>query len=357
MKKLFVLTGILLVALVPLACEKTYTVGPLAVPISTSTVTSTPTITGKMVSTLAGQVGVIGSTNATGTAASFFDPLGVAVDSSGNVYVADSGNGMIRAITAGGVVSTLAGPSSFNNPAGVAVDASGNVYVGDTGNNLIQVIAPGGVVSTLAGSGAAGSTNATGTAASFNRPTGVAVDASGTVYVADSGNNLIRVIAPGGVVSTLAGSGAAGSTNATGTAASFSAPTGIAVDASGNVYVGDTGNNLIRTITPGGVVSTLAGSGSCAAVNGSGTAASFCAPQGVAVDTSGNIYVADGSNDLIREITPGGTVTTLAGTGSSGAVNGPVTAASFSNPWGIAVDHSGDIYVGDEGNMLIRKIQ
>jgi len=165
---------------------------------------------------------------------------------------------------------------------------------------------------------------------------------------------LIRKITPAGVVTTLAGSGSDGSANGTGTAASFSYPYGVAVDGSGNVYVAE-GNHLIRKITPAGVVTTLAGS-SQGSANGTGTAASFNRPYGVAVDGSGNVYVADLSNHLIRKITPAGVVTTLAGSGSLGAANGTGTAASFSYPNGVAVDGSGNVYVADQGNHLIRKI-
>ncbi|HIF27927.1 MAG TPA: hypothetical protein EYQ40_05270, partial [Candidatus Marinimicrobia bacterium] len=248
----------------------------------------------------------------------------------------------ITALTSTPEVTTLAGSGSqgsangtgtaaaFYLPTDVALDGSGNVYVGDQYNHLIRKITSGGVVSTLAGSGSQGSTNGTGTAASFYKPSGVAVDGSGNVYVADKDNHLIRKITSGGVVTTLAGSGSVGSANGTGTAASFNYPSGVAVDGSGNVYVGDWGNHLIRKITSAGVVSTFAGSGSAGSANGTGTAATFNHPYGVAVDGSGNVYVADYlGNHLIRKITSAGVVTTLAGSGSSGSANGTGTAASF----------------------------
>jgi sugar lactone lactonase YvrE len=184
----------------------------------------------------------------------------------------------------------------------VVLDAGGTLYVSDTLNSLIRKITAAGVVTTLAGSGSTGSTDGTGTAASFGNPQDLAVDASGTVYVADTGNNLIRKITAAGVVTTLAGSGRAGSTNATGTAASFDTPYGVAVDSSGTLYVSDTGNNLIRKITAAGVVTTLAGSGSAGSTNGTGTAASFSTPSGLTMDASGALYVADFRNNLIRKI-------------------------------------------------------
>jgi streptogramin lyase len=299
---------------------------------------------------------------------SFNDPRSVAVDASGNVYVADWGNNKIRKITPSGVVSTLAGTgswgstdgtgtsASFNNPRGVAVDASGNVYVADSNNHKIRKITPSGVVSTLAGSDSQGSTDGTGTSASFNNPRGVAVDASGNVYVADSDNHKIRKITPSGVVSTLAGSGEFGSTDGTGTSASFSYTQGVAMDASGNVYVADFSNNKIRKITPNGVVSTLAGSGFWGSTDGTGTSASFSYTQGVAMDASGNVYVADIYNHKIRKITPSGVVSTLAGSGSTGSTDGTGTSASFNSPTGVAVDASGNVYVADWGNNKIRKI-
>jgi sugar lactone lactonase YvrE len=323
--------------------------------------------------TLAGSAGQLGSTNGTGTAARFEIPSSVAVDSTGNVYVADSGNGEIREISPSGVVTTLAGSpgqwgssngtgsaASFDDPSGVAVDSTGNVYVADTGNEEIRKISPSGVVTTLAGSpGQWGSNDGTGSAASFEQPTGVAVDSAGNVYVADSDNNEIRKISPSGVVTTLAGSaGQIGSSNGTGSAARFEQPTGVAVDSAGNVYVADSNNWEIRKISPSGVVTTLAGSaGQWGSRDGTGSAAQFFVPFGVAVDNAGNVYVADQWNQEIREITPLGVVTTLAGvTGQTGSINGTGNAARFDFPFGVAVDSAGNVYVADQYNEEIRKL-
>lgn len=346
----------------PAGCSKKYSVSP----VSTS---SKPATNYGNVTTLAGS-GTQGSINGQGTAAEFYWPNGIAVDSSGNLFIADSGNGLIRKITPGGLVSTLAGSgtagfangqgtaASFNFPTGIALDPQGNIYAADMANNQIRKITSGNVVTTLAGSTTSGSTDGTGTAASFNSPAGVAVDASGNVYVADMGNNMIRKITSGGVVSTLAGqAGMTGSTNGQGTAALFNQPYGIAVDSSGNVYAGDYHNNLIRKITSGGLVSTLAGSGTAGYVDGQGAAAEFDGPCGVAVNSSGTIYAADSINNMIREITPGGLVSTLAGGGPCCAVNGTGTNASFSSPGGVAVDLQGTVYVADTGDNMIRKIQ
>jgi len=305
------------------------------------------------VSTLAGQF-ASGSVDGTGPLASFNSPTGVTTDVHGNVYVADQSNNTIRKISAGGVVTTLAG--GFSGPTSVATDRLGNVYVADEWHNQIGVISPAGVVITLAGSGLEGSNNGIGTAASFKDPTGVATDVIGNVYVADQQNNLIRMISPAGVVTTLAGNGQYGQTNGIGTAASFNNPNGLAVDALGNIYVADQGNNLIRKISPAGVVSTLAGTGALGSTDGPASVATFYYPSAVAVDATGNIYVADLVDNKIRMINPFGIVSTLAGTGLPGSADGTGAMASFNRPSGIATDVSGNVYVADQQNNLIRKI-
>lgn len=265
-------------------------------------------------------------------------------------------------------ISTLAGSgeegsadgvgtqASLRFPTGVAVDASGTVYVADNENQKIRKIAADGTVSTLAGSGVGGRADGIGAAASFSGPRGIAVDGNGTVYVGDQGNNMIRKITPDGVVSTLAGSGFIGSADGTGAAASFNAPFGVAVDGSGNVYVGDANGNKIRMITPDGEVSTLAGSDTAGSADGVGTAASFSFPLGVAVDGDGNVYVADANNNKVRMIAPDGTVSTLAGSGAAGSADGIGIEASFRSPGGVAVDDSGHVYVADRGSNRVRRI-
>ncbi|MCE9659205.1 MAG: hypothetical protein K8R60_11650 [Burkholderiales bacterium] len=280
-----------------------------------------------VVTTLAGLAGSPGSADGTGSAARFNVPRGVAVDGAGNVYVADTSNVTIRKITPAGVVSTLAGlagtggsadgtgsAARFGQPFGVAVDGSGNVYVADTVNSTIRMITPAGVVSTLAGlAGSAGSVDGTGSAARFASPHGVAADAAGNVYVVEV-SHTVRRITPAGVVSTLAGlANAVGSADGSGSAARFADPRGVAVDAADNVYVADTANHTIRRITPAGAVSTLAGlAGSPGNIDGTGNAARFNQPRGVGVDAAGNVYVADTSNSAIRKVTPAGVVTTVA---------------------------------------------
>jgi hypothetical protein len=218
----------------------------------------------------------------------------------------------------------------FYNPWGVAVNSAGNVYVADAYNHTIRKVTPGGVVTTLAGlAGSSGSVGGTGSAARFYYPYGAAVDSAGNVYVADTGNCTIRKVTPGGMVVTLAGlAGSSGSADGTGSTARFSAPYGVAVDSAGNGYVADT---LIRKVTPSGVVTTLAGAaGGSGSANGTGSAARFNKPCAAAVDGAGNVYVADMCNDTIRKVTPGGVVTTLAGlAGSDGSADGTGSAACF----------------------------
>ncbi len=297
--------------------------------------------------TLAGQAS-IGSADGTGSAARFYYPAGVATDSSGNVYVADRSNSTIRKITPAGVVTTLAGLAGYQGsadgtgsaarfyyPFGVATDSSGNVYVADGGNDTIRKITPAGVVTTLAGlAGITGSADGTGSAARFYNPAAVATDSSGNVYVADTVNYTIRKITPAGVVTTLAGlAGSYGSADGTGSAARFYYPFGVATDSSGNVYVADTDNHTIREITPAGVVTTLAGlAGSYGSADGAGSAARFHYPYGGATDSSGNVYVADSGNNTIRKgfLTPPQLTILLSGVPPSGIVlTWPTNAAGF----------------------------
>lgn len=317
-----------------------------------------------IVSTFAGS-GDVGALNGTGIAATFNQPAGLAADAAGNIYVADASNNMIRKITPAGVVTTLAGSgtigstnatgaaASFNDPSGVAVDAVGNVYVADYANNLVRKITQAGVVTTVAGSGAAGDKNGTGTAATFNNPTDLAIDNTGNIYVADYVNSMIRKITPAGVVTTFAGSETIGSDNGTGAAATFDFPFGITIDATGNLYITDSFNFTVRKATPGAVVTTFAGSGNRDYADGTGTAASFKNLGFVAVDKNGNLYVID--TNTIRKIDPNGVVTSPIGSGSVGSTDGPAGTASFNGPDGIAIDASGNIYIADAGNNVIRK--
>jgi len=318
------------------------------------------------VSTLAGS-NVSGFADGPGATALFNSPEAVRVDASGNVYVADTANHMIRKLTPDGMVTTFVGSGTagsadgigaaaqFNEPDGLGIDTEGNLYIADSGNNEIRKATPTGVVTTLAGSTTAGSADGIGAAAQFNNPGGsMAVDASGNLYVADINNHKIRKITPDGVVTTLAGSGTAGRLDGTGVAAQFRLPYGVAVDASGNVFVADYGNNLVRKITPDGVVTTFAGSGTAGSADGAGASAQFNGPSGIAFDASGNVYVSQLGNPAIRKITPAGVVTTLAGSGTAGLADGIGTAAQFDTPWDVQLDASGNLYVASD--HAIRKI-
>jgi hypothetical protein len=372
--------------------------------------------------TLAGQGMRAGAADGEGSSARFNHPFGVAVDGGGNVYVADRWNHAIRKFTPSWVVTTLAGAlgaagtadgtgsaARFTFPAGVAVDPAGNVYVADTDNSTIRKITPAGVVTTLAGSArSTGTSDGTGSQARFQYPFGLAVDAGGTVYVADTYNHTIRKITPAGVVTTIAGSaGTEGHADGTGSSARFEYPWDVDLDGSGNLIVVDTGNQLIRRVTPSGVVTTTAGHADTTGAgegyfytpagvafdpesagifvadrgnmairfvgatqtflfagsfpvygitNAVGTAARFFYPGGIAADAAGNIYVSD-ETDTIRRIAPNGQVTLFAGAvDQQGSTDGPGPTARFEVPRGLATDSLGNVYVADYGNYTIRKI-
>ena len=284
-------------------------------------------------------------------ASSFNGPFGLAFDSAGSIFVTDYSNNLIRKVTSGGTVSTLAGSgtagstdgteatASFNGPTGVTVDSTGNIIITEYVNNSLRristAVATYGQVTTLG---------------SFTGACGVAIDSAGNIYVSETGNHRIIKRMPTGTITTLAGSGSVGSTDDTGSAASFNYPNGIAIDSAGNIFVADYSNNRIRKVTSAGVVSTLAGNGAAAFADGPATNASFNGPKGVAVDSAGNVYVADFGNNRIRIIT------TLNGVTTVGTLAGDGAAASFSGPSGVAVDSAGNIFVADTNNNRIIKI-
>jgi sugar lactone lactonase YvrE len=305
--------------------------------------------------TLAGS-GTAGFNPGNGTAATFNHPTGIVVGHDGMIYVADSLNHAIRKITPAGVVTTLAGTgqagytegpvstAQFNGPAGVAVDAAGTVYVADAGNQRIRKITTDGQVMLMAGNGNAGYSDLPGRFAEFDSPTGIAVDDSSNVYVADYNNHVIRKVAPSTAVTTFAGG-----------AGQFVNPTGIAVDAARNVYVADRTSNLLKKIT-NGIVTTIAGNGTAAFQDGVPASAAFKFPAGIALDHSGNVYVADYGNNRVREMGVTLTVSTLAGSGVTGFADGQGLAVMFNRPNSITLDNAGNIYVADYYNKRIRKV-
>jgi sugar lactone lactonase YvrE len=316
---------------------------------------------------VAGTPGVPGSADGTGAAARFTHPYGMAIDSSGNIYIADKNNDVIRKMTPAGVVTTIAGlagttgfvdgtgsAAEFNRPNDVAVDKSGNLWVADTGNDTIRKITPAGVVTTPLGTaGSASSTDGTGSAALFSGPAGICVDATGTdLYIADTGNSIIRKVVISTLLSTtyMGTAGTLGYLDGTGAGAEFNNPIGITIDSGGNLYIADTNNNVIRKVTSSAVSSTLAGSSTASGfTDGTGVFALFNSPRGVAVDSAGNVYVTDSANSTIRMINPTGVVTTLAGTpGDFANVPGTGASALFDEPIGIVVNSGGTLFVSTE---------
>ena len=304
---------------------------------------------------------------------------GLAVDGSGNLYVADGSNQRIRRIDPDGVITTIAGTgergfggdggpateAQLYSPVGLAVDGSGNLCVADYFNQRIRRIDPEGVITTIAGTGERGFGGDGGpaTEAHLNFPVGLAVDGSGNLYVADYFNQRIRRIDPEGVITTIAGTGEPGFVGDGGpaTEAHLNRPVRLAVDGSGNLYVSDSSNQRIRRIDPGGVITTIAGTEDpgFGGDGGPATEALLNAPFGLAVDGSGNLYMADYLNQRVRRIDPDGVITTIAGTGDRGfgGDGGPATDAHLNNPYGLAVDGSGNLYVADENNQRIRIIR
>ncbi|MEQ1748564.1 MAG: choice-of-anchor D domain-containing protein [Prosthecobacter sp.] len=327
-----------------------------------------------VVTTFAGMAGSEGSTDSTGNAARFSSPMGIISDSSGNLFVGQDGDSTLRKITPAGVVSTVAGSlgnggygyadgtgpaAKFRSLFSICVAANGVMHVADEGNDLIRRVTPAGVVTTFAGSlPTDGSADGTGTAARFYAPMGMVVNAAGEVWVADQYNCAIRKVTASGVVTTYAGSaGSIGSDDGPVATAKFRYPTGLALGASGNLWVADGSNRTVRLISPAGVVSTVAGmAGQSSIVDGTGADARFNYPSDIAVDVAGNAFVPEVYSNLIRKVTPGGVVTTVAGSTIGGWLDGTGTAARFSYPSAVCTDTSGNLYVPDYLTNVIRKI-
>ncbi len=287
----------------------------------------------------------------------------------GVVYIADSYNNRVRNVSNSAIFTTAGsgmlgdgGPAAAAQllPSGVAVDAAGDVFIADTPNSRIREVS-GGSISTFAGTGVPSYLGDNGPpgVAELNAPQGVAVDAAGNLYIADTANSVIRKISKG-LITTVAGDGTAGygGDGEAATSATLSHPTAVVADAAGDVFIADTGNNLVREIQ-NGVITTIAGTRvpGFYGDGGPGTSAALNGPNGMAIDSAGNLYIADQNNARIRKIS-GGTITTFAGNGTPGfrGDGGPAINAQLNQPWGVAVDAAGNVYVGDNGNNRIRKI-
>jgi sugar lactone lactonase YvrE len=305
-------------------------------------------------------------------ALTFTTPTGITSDATGNLFVSDPSDHSIWKVDTTNHVTLLAGSSGnpgstdgkgsgaqFRNPGAIALDPAGNLVVADTGNHTIRRIAPDGTVTTLAGSpGISGSTNDIGTLARFNSPNGLAVDGIGAIYIADTLNHSIRLLATNGAVTTYAGTpGTPGQANGSGSTAQFDQPCGLALAPTGVLYVADYGNSAIRIIAPSAQVGTLAGKpGTFGFNDGTGLAALFDLPMSLTLDSTGALWVADTHNHSIRHITPDGLVALKAGSGSSGNMDGTSSAALFNLPCGITTLPSGNMVVADTYNHILRLV-
>jgi uncharacterized protein (TIGR03437 family) len=306
-------------------------------------------------------------------------PQAVATDAGGNVYIADTANNVVRKVSTSGTIATFAGNGIFGvggdggpataaqmmGPAGVAVDAQGNVYISDTTGQRVRVVTPSnGQINTYAGNRTTGYSGdgSSATNAELNTPTGLAVDTSGNLYIADTLNSAIRKVTPAGTISTVAGTGVQGYGGDGGpaTAAELYYPQAVAVDSSGNLYIADTQNNRVREVNALGIISTVAGNGTFG-YSGDGSwavNAQITAPVGVAVDSLGNLYIGD-SNGVIRKVFPNATIATIAGNGGIGYTGdgGAATSATLNSPQGVAVSTGGLVYVADAGNNAVRMLE
>lgn len=312
------------------------------------------------------------------TLAQLFFPDGLAADGAGNIYISDKWNNCIRRVSSTGIITTIAGnnlsgysadgvaatTSKLNFPTGLAVDGSGNIIIADKDNSRVRKVSPAGIITTIAGIGISSyfGDNGPATGAILNGPSAVAIDATGNIFIADQNNNVIRKINTSGIITRFAGNASSGFSGDMGpaTASQLSFPSGVAVDPGGNVYIADYANSRIRKVSTSGIISTIAGKNTSgySGDGGAATAAELYHPYAVMADATGNIYFSDCGNNCVREISPSGIITTIAGNGSPAfsGDGGPATAARLCSPKSIVKDAGGNIYVADSGSSRIRKI-
>jgi len=332
-----------------------------------------------IITTVAGKA-TAGSSGDGGAAtnAGLWEPIGVAVDATGNLLIADIGNNRIRRVATNGIITTVAGNGTegysgdggvatnaeLHSPNGVAVDASGNLFIADALNDRIRKVDTNGIITTVAGNGTGGYAGDGGAAtnAGLGFPSGVALDATGNLLIADLGNNRIRKVATNGIITTVAGNGTYGYSGDGGAAtnAEFHSPVRLAVDATGNLFVADDWNSRIRKVDTNGIITTVAGNGTAdyAGDGGAATNAKLNVPTGVAVDSVGNVFIADYDNSRIREVRTNGIITTVAGNGTYGysGDGGAATNAALNYLEGVAVDATGNLLIADTGNNRVRKV-
>jgi sugar lactone lactonase YvrE len=339
------------------SCKKTNSSTPAAVSMVT-------TFAGTGTAGLANGTGTAASFNNLSDLAIGSDGKLYAGDWANNlIRTIDLNSALVTTFAGTGIAGLVNGPKAaaqFNGTAHIAFDNAGNLFVSDEENNVIREITSAGNVITVAGSGIQGYQDGPVATARFSHPEGIVVDANGNLYVADgngSSNVIRKITAATGLVSTFAGIGTSGYHDGAASTASFNSPYGMTMDGSGNIYVADIGNNVIRKITVAtATVSTYAGSGARGFSNGPAATASFYFPAACVFDKNGNMFIADLFNNAVRKLSAGGTVSTYAGTGVQGAANGVPSQATFNHPIALAVDASGNVYVADQYNSDIRKI-
>lgn len=361
--------------------SKSHAVGRLplfVLPVACLLLTAWPALSQGNIATIAGN----GSAAYSGdgglaTNASLNHPRGLAIDSNGNLYISDVDNHRIRLVTAAGIISTVAGngllgysgdggqavSASLADVTSLALDPAGNLYIADRGNRRIRKVTPGGIISTYAGTGVSGYSGDGGPATSAELNTAASIMFSaGSLYIADSSSQRIRRVSSDGTITTIAGNGVKGFSGDGGpaTSANLATPLGMAMDSPGNLYFADGDNNRIRRVSPGGVITTVAGDGVAhfAGDLGPAISASLNVPEDVAVDSAGNLYIADAGNNRVRKVPGSGIITTLAGTGTDGfsGDGGPATDATLSFPWGLTTNATGTVYIADRVNNRVRTV-